>query len=979
MLAVVAVILDHLVAWPSGGFVGVDVFFVISGFLITGILVREHERTNHISFVGFYRRRLKRIMPAATLTLVVTVIAAFLLFNSSRYMQTFWDAIYAFFFTANWHFAAAGTDYFQAAGPVSPLQHFWSLSVEEQFYFVWPWLMFGVLALAGLRKGFTRRRTLTGVLMAAIVVATFTWALFETTSNPTIAYFSTITRAWELGFGALLAIATPWWSKIPNAMRPILGWVGFLGILASYFIINDTLPFPAPWAALPVIATALVIAAGTGGEQRYLYPLTNPVSVYVGNVSYSLYLWHFPIIIFAGVIIGSNPWIYFPVTIVLMGLFAIGSYYLVEEPIQKSPWLEPARRSTRRANWVQWRHQFGDRLRYGSMGGLALVSVTLVAIGLVGPQASAPPIAAADAFSAVSDAEDGAPTALEVEQQAISDAVRAKEFPVLVPAIADLGFNVWADQMKQVGCVNVTQENLDACVFGPADSEKDVVVFGDSYAMAWMPGIRAGLEAAGWRVHQLTFAECPSADVEVTHSDGTAYPECAPWRAWAEDTIDQLKPELTIVTSADTNADRMATGATSVAMKQEIQTGSESVLSRVTASSERTVVLGAPPRGNSLQYCATPGATPGDCATRAADPWVSYDAAQAAAAEAAGVEYIGTRSWFCNADGWCPSFAVTTPIRTDSSHLTIEFSTLLGPVLKEAIDPAEESAESVVLASQILKDEVLAALQATTWPSDLTPSLDDVAGAKNPELETGTECLNPTNFTDPALCTFDDGDKTAVVVGDSFAIATMPAIRGVLAPLGYKTRGIGISTCPFADVDMTIRTGQDATDTCNNNRQAVIDLVNAINPAIVVVLDSEFAYAQMTGPFDDEQQHTAAFTAGRVSSVEQVAAEGRGIFIVAPTPGATAIAECATKVGTPADCVGELSEWWKSHDEADKAAAAQLGATYIETRDWYCSETACPAFAGTTPIRWDSGHMTAAYSQKIIPALAEALIPDKPQ
>jgi peptidoglycan/LPS O-acetylase OafA/YrhL len=186
-VAVVAVILDHLVAWPSGGFVGVDVFFVISGFLITGLLLREHERTGTISFRGFYRRRVKRILPASILVLLVTVVVSRLLFNSSRFVQTALDAASAFLFVGNWRFAATGTDYFQSTAAPSPVQHFWSLAVEEQFYLVWPWLMLLVFALVGRRARGDRRRAhlVAGGVMALITVASFAWAVHESTSTPT--------------------------------------------------------------------------------------------------------------------------------------------------------------------------------------------------------------------------------------------------------------------------------------------------------------------------------------------------------------------------------------------------------------------------------------------------------------------------------------------------------------------------------------------------------------------------------------------------------------------------------------------------------------------------------------------------------------------------------------------------------------------------------------------------------------------------
>jgi peptidoglycan/LPS O-acetylase OafA/YrhL len=685
MLAVIAVILDHLVAWPSGGFVGVDVFFVISGFLITGILIREHEKTNHISFVQFYKRRLKRIVPAATLTLVLTVLASFFLLNSTRFGQTVWDSVFAFFFTANWHFAAAGTDYFQAAGPVSPLQHFWSLSVEEQFYFVWPWAMLGLLALAGIRKTFARKRTLVGVAMGLIIVASFAWALVQSADSPTVAYFSTLTRAWELGLGALLAIASPWWGHLPRLARPILGWIGLAGILLSYVLINDTMPFPAPWAVLPVVATALVIVGGTGGEQRFLWPLTNPVSFYIGNISYSLYLWHFPVIVLLSASLGSNPLIYYPTAVLLIAILSIGSYYLVEEPVQRSPWLERKSSSERRELWARWRSTYGNRLKFGWLGALSAVCAALVVAGLVITPAAPPPVASLGTPEPTTPGTAQAPplTALEIEQAAIREALAASDFPQLVPAIADLGFTVWADQMQADGCVNVTEENVEDCVYG-AESGRDVVLFGDSIAMAWLPAVRAAFEDSGWRVHQLTLAECPSVDVEVTHAGGGEFPECGPWRDWAVQTIAGIEPELTIVASSDSTVERLVSEAQGDAMRAEIAAGTGSLLDRVKGYSGRTVLLGPPPHGANLQTCATPGATPTDCVQPPGEPWTSFNRSQSEAATISAVEFVDTQAWFC--DRLCPSFAGNTPIRVDSLHMTREFSALLGPVLSEAVN-----------------------------------------------------------------------------------------------------------------------------------------------------------------------------------------------------------------------------------------------------------------------------------------------------
>lgn len=390
MIAVTVVILDHLCRWPSGGFVGVDVFFVISGFLITGLLLREHERTGTISFWGFYRRRIKRILPAATLVVIITVAASFLLLSTARSVQTALDGIWASLFAANWHFALGGTDYFQPDTAVSPLQHYWSLSVEEQFYFVWPWLMLLIFWFIAQRTKITRTgaRRVVGATILAITAVSFAWSLWETASSPTWGYFSTWSRVWELGIGATIAVFAPVFVRIPPALRPVLGWVGLAGIVASLFIITPELPFPGPWAALPVAATALVIASGTGGTQRYMWPIMNPVSSYVGDVSYSLYLWHWPIIILFGAYFPLTEPVPLAIAAVLIVVLSIASFHLVENPIRKSGWLEP--HSTRSHHRGRRRWQAGLPVKLTAIGTTSVAAIAMTAWAMM-PQT--PPVA----------------------------------------------------------------------------------------------------------------------------------------------------------------------------------------------------------------------------------------------------------------------------------------------------------------------------------------------------------------------------------------------------------------------------------------------------------------------------------------------------------------------------------------------------------------------------------------------------------
>lgn len=350
-VAVLVVILDHLTGWPSGGFVGVDIFFVISGFLITGLLLREYDATDRISFGGFYRRRVRRIIPVATLVLVTTALVARALLPKDRASSVQADAAWALVFGANWHMSAVGTDYFQKGLPPSPLQHYWSLSLEEQFYFIWPWVMLALVVLAA-KIGWgkrARRGVIIGFFSTAIV-ASFGWAMHQTATAPDSAYFNTFARAWELGIGALLAALGPALGKIRNAWRVPMTVLGLGGIVASVFVVTENHAFPAPWAALPVLATGMVIAAGTNVQEAaahgmalrevLLLPLTNRVAVYVGDISYSLYLWHFPVVVLLLAFFPAGTVVYWTTAIVGMTALSVLSYHLVEVPVRNSRWLE---------------------------------------------------------------------------------------------------------------------------------------------------------------------------------------------------------------------------------------------------------------------------------------------------------------------------------------------------------------------------------------------------------------------------------------------------------------------------------------------------------------------------------------------------------------------------------------------------------------------------------------------------------------
>ena len=264
-IAVLTVIASHAsVPFLSGGFVGVDVFFVISGFLISQLLFREVEKSGRLSIPGFYARRARRILPAATLVTVATILASAIWLSAVDTLTVAKDALWAVFFAANIHFAAVGTDYFAQEEPPSPLQHYWSLSVEEQFYLVWPALLL-VLVLLARRRALPRRLVL--VVLVVLTGASFAWSLISTSSDPLAAYFSTLARAWELGLGALTAlVAATVAARMPSLVRGLVCLAGLVLIGIACVTYSDATPFPGSAAAVPVVGSALVLLAGASGH-----------------------------------------------------------------------------------------------------------------------------------------------------------------------------------------------------------------------------------------------------------------------------------------------------------------------------------------------------------------------------------------------------------------------------------------------------------------------------------------------------------------------------------------------------------------------------------------------------------------------------------------------------------------------------------------------------------------------------------------
>jgi peptidoglycan/LPS O-acetylase OafA/YrhL len=310
-IAVAMVVIYHL--HPSalpGGFAGVDVFFVISGYLITGHLWRGYQRTGKVGLADFWGRRARRLIPAAALVLTVTWIASRIVQPATQLAETAQQILASALYFQNWQLSADAVNYLKSDDAATPVQHFWSLSVEEQFYIVWPlffliaaflaWVLTVRRAATGRDAQRARRAkasgAVVGVLTASLVIASLAYSVYETNANPSAAYFVTTTRMWELGIGGLLAI-TPARLTRTLARQGWLGWLGLAAVIASAFVLTGSMAFPGALALLPVLGAVALIAGGSAEGRYGPARLTSlPFMVFIGDISYSLYLWHYPII-----------------------------------------------------------------------------------------------------------------------------------------------------------------------------------------------------------------------------------------------------------------------------------------------------------------------------------------------------------------------------------------------------------------------------------------------------------------------------------------------------------------------------------------------------------------------------------------------------------------------------------------------------------------------------------------------------------
>ena len=666
--AVLGVVVYHL--WPArltGGFAGVDVFFVISGFLITAHLIRELTSTGSLRLGRFYARRARRLLPAALLVLTTSAVVTWLIVPERSWPQFFREIIGSTLYVQNWVLSADSVDYLAQNNAPSPVQHYWSLSVEEQFYIVWPLLLVATWAvLRHLRRRGDDDRSpdprWLALPLAVLGVVSLVWSIHLTAVDPGPAYFITPTRVWEFAAGGLMAV---FYRRREGAsvIRSSASWLGFVGIAATFLLFDHSTPFPSYTALLPVVSTLLVLWAGDPSDRwSPRVAFGNGAVQYVGDVSYSLYLWHWPVIVFTGIVAAA------PLdALQKVGLFAVS---LALAALSKKYVEDPAR------SWKTLGRAKGRWTLVATV--VAMVPVLVVSAGLTADLS-----ARQSAYQrTLEDVASGGVACLGAD--AIADPGCTN------PALGDTLFpdttNAGGDDVNTPDCWSRNGEDeLKVCTERPVgEPTLQVALVGDSHSNQYLSTMKYLAESEGWQVDVMGKTGCMWTDATQVNSERWLA-NCQSWKSALDERLATGKRYDVVITSSSAASEVAAAPGESV--EQTTVDGLVGAWAPVTDRGTKVVAIRDNPaaRDDYLECIEQDPATANErCSLSEDDAFAAFDGQPESAERLEGADLVDLTDYFCH-DGSCPVVVGNVIVNRDPSHLTSTYARTLGPVLHEKI------------------------------------------------------------------------------------------------------------------------------------------------------------------------------------------------------------------------------------------------------------------------------------------------------
>ncbi|KRE50363.1 acyltransferase [Arthrobacter sp. Soil736] len=666
-IAVAAVVLYHF--WPnrlSGGYVGVDIFFVISGYLITSHMYREILRTSSIGLLKFWARRVRRLLPASFLVLFASLLAAFLWVPSTVWEVTARQLAASAFYVQNWVLAGDSVDYSAQHNDATVAQHYWSLSVEEQFYVFWPLLVLGLLYILpkfarskGTSSTVSSPRSILILGLAVVGTASLAYSIAVTALAPSMAYFVSPARVWEFAAGALVALVFVD-RTLDGWVATVLGWAGIGLIVGSALTFTAETPFPGWTAIVPVGGTALILmVAGTATPAGARWWLSSKSMQFVGGISYSLYLWHWPILIVAPYVMGRPAGLLDKC--LLLGLVVLLSWLTkitVEDPLRTGRFLS-------------------TNLRAYSFAASGMAIVLGLAVALTSFA-----FAGSDGKTAQVNSPCYGPGALNPANNC---------GPVTGAGVPDPAPAVVARQNKEPlykGCQgDLSGTDLVSCDLGVEERQATatVALVGDSHATAWLPAIEVLAQRHKWHIRTYTKASCPlTAALRVLPSEATDrnQSDCSSWGKKVEEKLATDTKITTVFTAAYSTAYTYKP-APGVELRDPAEDGFTTAWKGLLSSGKRVVAFDDVPRTNG-QYVPTCLAAnsrdPLACATTVDQAFPKGTAITHAAStfKSPRFTHIPLRSEFCDAKLCYPQLGAVIVYR-DYSHISAEYSRALAP------------------------------------------------------------------------------------------------------------------------------------------------------------------------------------------------------------------------------------------------------------------------------------------------------------